>query len=99
MSKICYIILTCEKYIDTRVNWQSATCFKYINNKDCYYLSCKPVNCKKNIYGWYTKDDYTSCPDKYIAFFKNLDLVYDWYVFIDDDTFIFPDRLQKFLSK
>jgi hypothetical protein len=99
MTKICYIILTCEKYINTRVNWQSATCFKYINNKDCYYLSCKPINYKKNIYGWYTTDDYTSCPDKYIAFFKNLDLCYDWYVFIDDDTFIFPDRIQKFVSQ
>lgn len=99
MSKICYIILTCEKYINTRVNWQSDTCFKFINNKDCYYLSCRPVNSKKNIYGWYTKDDYTSCPDKYIAFLKNLDLDYDWYVFIDDDTFIFPDRIQKIVSQ
>lgn len=105
MTKIAYIILTCEKYLKTRVSWQLQTCFKYINKKDCYYLSCKSSTQKNNntnhdvhIYGWNTSDDYRSCPDKYIAFFKNLNIDYDWYVFIDDDTFVFPSRINKFLS-
>jgi hypothetical protein len=105
MKKIAYIILTCEKYLQTRVLWQFQNCFKYINKKDCYYLSCKPSTLKNNnnklllsIYGWNTSDDYRSCPDKYIAFFKNLNLDYDWFVFIDDDTFVFPLRINKFLS-
>ena len=104
MKKIAYIILTCEKYLQTRVPWQFQNCFKYINKKDCYYLSCKPSTYLISnklplpIYGWNTSDDYRSCPDKYIAFFKNLNLNFDWYVFIDDDTFVFPLRINKFLS-
>jgi hypothetical protein len=103
MTKTAYIILTCEKYLKTRVSWQLQTCFKYMNKKDCYYLSCKSTrqkydNITISIYGWNTSDDYRSCPDKYIAFFKNLNIDYDWYVFIDDDTFVFPNRIYKLLS-
>jgi hypothetical protein len=100
MHSIAYIILTCEKYLTTRVSWQLQTCFKYVNKNNCYYLSCKPslINNTK-IHGWNTSDDYRSCPDKYIAFFKNLNIDYDWYVFLDDDTFVFPNRINELLSK
>ena len=37
MKKIAYIILTCEKYLQTRVSWQFQNCFKYINKKDMAY--------------------------------------------------------------
>jgi hypothetical protein len=98
-NKIAYIILTCEKYLNSRVKWQVKSCFKYINKSDCYYISCIPHIFKySRIYGWNTKDDYKSCPDKYIAFLKNLNLNYDWYVFIDDDTFVYPNRLENFLD-
>jgi len=93
--KICYIILTCEKFLETRSRWQRECCFEGI--QDYYYLSCKPG--PNNVYGWGTADDYESCPYKYIAFFKNMNLEYDWYVFIDDDAFVFPSRMEKTLSK
>jgi hypothetical protein len=92
-DKICYIILTCEAYLDTRTKWQRTNCFKYTDLKDVYYLSCKPG--PLSVYGWNTIDTYESCPLKYIEFFKNMDLEYDWYVFLDDDAFVFPDRMTK----
>lgn len=95
-NNVCYIILTCEKYLNTRVKWQNETCFKDVPEKDCYFLSCKEV--KPNIYGWDTEDDYKSCIIKYIKFFQNLTINYDWYMFIDDDTYVFANRVEQYLS-
>jgi hypothetical protein len=83
--------------LKTRSQWQRHNCFKYVSPDDYYYLSCKPS--EKSVYGWGTADDYYSCPWKYIEFFKNMNLDYDWYVFIDDDAFVFPDRMYKTLSR
>ena len=96
MSNICYIILTCEKYLPTRAKWQRENCFKNFDLNNLYYISCKPG--PNSVYGWNTPDDYQSCPLKYIEFFINMDLDYDWYVFIDDDTFVFPNRFSTMLS-
>jgi hypothetical protein len=93
---ICYISLTCEKYFDTRATWQKTYC----KLPNLYYLSHK-MDPKNNVYGWVdeTGDDYNSCPLKYISFFKNVDLDYDWYVFIDDDAFVFHERMVKELEQ
>ena len=96
MSNICYIILTCEKYLPTRATWQRRNCFKYTKSSNLYYLSCKPG--PNSVYGWNTTDDYISCPLKYIEFFRNMDLKYDWYVFLDDDSFVFPNRYRDTLK-
>jgi len=93
---IAYVILTCEAYLPTRAKWQRDSCFFNTDPKNVYYLSGKG---SEGVYGWNTADDYTSCPTKYIEFFKNMDLDYDWYVFIDDDAFVFPKRMEKTLSK
>jgi hypothetical protein len=93
--KICYIILTCENYLASRVKFLLDTCLKNIDSKDIYFLSCKPI--EPNIYGWNTADNYESCTLKYVRFFQNMKLDYDWYYFMDDDTFVFPDRLNKFV--
>lgn len=95
--KICYIILTCEKFLNTRTKWQRECCFKNVDSSSYYYLSCKPG--PNSVYGWNNDDNYESCPWKYIEFFKNMDLEYDWYVFLDDDAFIFPNRMFTTLSK
>lgn len=95
--KVCYIVLTCEKYIPTRVKWQKETCFKNVPFNDCYFLSCKRSG--ENIYGWNTADDYPSCIIKYIKFFQNMDLDYDWYMFIDDDSFVFPNKVNQYLAR
>lgn len=92
--KICYIVLTCKKYLETRVKWQKATCFKGVS--DCYFLSSTKT--APDVYGWNTADDYASCIDKYIKFFQNLDLDYDWYMFVDDDTFVYTNRVEQYLA-
>lgn len=93
---ICYIILTCEAYLPTRARYLLETSLKNVNPNDIYFLSCKKK--EPNVYGWDTADDYESCPTKYVRFFQNMKLDYDWYYFMDDDTFIFPNRLHKFLT-
>lgn len=93
---VCYVILTCQAFIKTRCEWQNNTFLKDVDPKDVYFLSAVPE--EPNIYGWNTQDDYASCPMKYIKFFKNMYVDYDWYVFIDDDTFINTFRLLPLLA-
>ena len=93
--RCCYIILTCENYLNTRVKWLLENCLYSVNPNDIYFLSCRKI--EPNIYGWNTADNYESCPLKYIRFFQNMTLDYDWYYFMDDDTFIFTERLQQLL--
>ena len=93
---ICYIILTCEKFLPTRAHWQNSTFLQKVNKKDVFFLSCKPSG--ENVYGWNTKDDYHSCPIKYMGFFINMEIDYDWYIFIDDDTYMNTTNLTKYLK-
>jgi len=96
--KICYIISTCDKYLDTRVKYQMNTMFNNVNKEDIYYLTSKPDPNNRQ-FGWYTMDDTQNITWKYIHFIYNMDIPnYDWYIFIDDDTFVFHNRLQKFLN-
>lgn len=96
--KIAYIVMTCEKYIPTKVKWQKETFFKNVSPDDIYYLSCK-ANEKDRIFGYNTSDDKNSPPMKYIEFIKNTTLDYDYYVCIDDDTFLNIKNLHNFLEK
>ena len=96
--KICYIISTCDKYLDTRVKYQMETMLKNVNKEDIYYLTSKPDPNNRQ-FGWYTMDDCQNITWKYIHFIYNMDIPhYDWYIFIDDDTFVFHSRLQNLLS-
>jgi hypothetical protein len=94
--KICYIVLTCEKYLPTRIEWQNSTFFQKVDKKDIFFISCKSSG--ENVYGWNTEDDYQSCPIKYIKFFMNMEIDYDWYIFIDDDTYMNTTNLTKYLK-
>ena len=100
--KVCYIVLTCEKFIFSRVKWQKNTFFKDVEDKDIYFLAAEKYNFgpyTNNVYGWNTADNYDGCPVKYIRFFQNMTIDYDWYVFIDDDTFLNIKNLNKFLNR
>lgn len=92
--KLCYIILTCEKYIPTRCEAVRRSWLR--NVPDYYFLSSIP-NPDQRILGWNTPDDYNSCSLKYIEFFKHATIDADWIVFCDDDTFVFPDRIANSL--
>ena len=96
--KICYIISTCNKYLSTRVKYQMETFLKNIPKEDIYYLTSKP-NLEERQFGWNCMDDAQNITWKYIHFIYNMNIdYYDWYIFIDDDTFVFPNRLQHLLS-
>ena len=96
--KVCYIISTCDKYLDSRVKYQMETMLKNVNREDIFYLTYKPNHSERQ-FGWYTMDDSQNITWKYIHFIYNMDIPhYDWYIFIDDDTFVFNSRLQNLLS-
>ena len=97
--RICYIISTCDKYLETRVKYQTKYMLKNVDKNDIYFLSSKP-NIDKRQFGWNCMDDTQTITWKYIHFIYNMDIPnYDWYIFIDDDTFVFEGRLKNFLSK
>lgn len=96
--KICYVIKTCDKYLDTRVKYQLNTFLKYINKEDIYFLTSKP-DIEKRHFGWNTDDSYEKLSLKVTSFFYHMDNdKYDWYIFIDDDTFLFPNRFVEMLK-
>jgi hypothetical protein len=70
---------------------------KNVNKNDIFYLTSKP-NIENRQFGWNCMDDTQNITWKYIHFIYNMNIPdYDWYIFIDDDTFVFENRLKKFL--
>ena len=96
--RIAYIVLTCERYLETRVPWQLQTMFSSIDRNDIYFLG-HTMDPSRRLFSWGADDSYESLPSKFIDFFKNTDLDYDWFILIDDDTYVFTDRLAAYLSK
>ena len=97
--KICYIISTCDKYLDSRVEFQMDTFLKDVPLSDIYYLTSKYLP-EKRQFGWNCMDDPKNITWKYIHFIHNMDIPnYDWYIFIDDDTFVFKNRLENLLKQ
>ena len=97
--KVCYIISTCNKYLDNRVIYQMNSFLKHVNRNDIYYLT-QNMNIEARQFGWGASDTFEDLTYKYIDFFKNMKIenLYDWYIFIDDDTFVFHNRLIKLLE-
>jgi hypothetical protein len=56
------------------------------------------MDTEQRLYSWGASDDYHALPYKTMDFFKNLELDYDWYILIDDDTYVFHDRLKRLLA-
>ena len=97
--KICYIISTCDKYLQTRVKYQMDIMLKNVNKEDIYYLTSKP-DVDNRHFGWYSMDDTQNITWKYIHFIYHMNIPdYDWYILIDDDTFVFEKRLCNLLTK
>ncbi len=96
--RLCYIVLTCQKYLDTRVEWQKKTVFQNVDPRDIFYLG-PYMDIMKQMYSWGAGDDYQSLPYKFYDFFRKIQLDYDWFMLIDDDTFVYHDRLMKYLLK
>jgi hypothetical protein len=83
--------------LETRLKWQRAS---WLSNIDSYIVltgsigSIDPKVACMNV-----GDNYESCPYRYYQYIKENDLAsYDWIVFVDDDTFVFPKRLEAYLA-
>ena len=90
--KVAYVILTCEAYWETRAVWQRSTSLASVSSEDIYYLGHR-MDPEERLFSWGAADDYTSCPRKLADFFVHSQLDYDWFFFLDDDTYVYVDRL------
>jgi hypothetical protein len=95
--RIAYIVLTCEKYISTRMLWQKETVFAGVDRADIFYLG-HTMKKEDRLFSWGAKDDYESLPYKLVDFFRHSHLDYDWYFLMDDDTYLYTDRLRNRLT-
>ena len=94
--KVAYIILSCEAYLPTRGKAQRDT---WLRSVDAYWFLSAKENRDERVLGWDTGDTYDHCVDKYEAFFRTTDIDADWIVFVDDDTFVYPQRLEAYLEQ
>ncbi len=92
--RIAYIVLTCRAYETTRMVWQKETVFSTTDMADVYYLG-HAMRPSDRLYSWGAGDDYESLPYKFADFFRWSELDYDWYFLMDDDTFVYTERLQE----
>lgn len=98
MSNVLYTILTCDAYYKTRCQWQKDT---WLTQTENHVFLGKQDNPEWNMVGWNTADNYDSCPIKLMNFVRHYKLKpnIEWVVIADDDTFIFPKRLEMFLGE
>jgi hypothetical protein len=72
---------------------------KNVKKEDIYYLTSKP-DVENRHFGWYAMDDTQNITWKYIHFIYHMNIPdYDWYILIDDDTFVFEKRLKNVLTE
>ena len=97
--RICYLIGSCQQNIDTQMKWQRDTWLQY-NSHDYFYITDAgdPVDPTHLGYTVEQRPKEYAC-HKYYEFLRTLPLEpYDWIVLIEDDTFIFPKRLEDYLA-
>jgi hypothetical protein len=95
--KILYIIKSCDSYYDTRVSFQKNTWLNKINNDSDYIVITSSAGDEKT-HKCLCYDGYFSTAEKVKHFIENSNFEdYDWYFLIDDDVFVFPERLEKYI--
>jgi hypothetical protein len=71
--------------------------FRHVDPADLYFLG-HTMDPSRRLFSWGAGDTYEELPSKFIDFFKNTSLDYDWFILIDDDTYVFTDRLLSQLA-
>lgn len=88
------IVLTCEKYHNTRVlrideTWGTET--------DVIYLS--DINDGRKFFGYpELESGYSNIWRKYVKFLTEYEFLEDYYLFCDDDTFVNVDNIKKIID-
>lgn len=92
MKNIEFIILSCDKYLTTRVSSIRET-WGYNQNIKFLTDSKSDLN---DVIGYDTPQNYEGILEKYKSFFINYDFSkYDYFFFTDDDTFVNLKNLNK----
>ena len=92
LSNTLVVALTSDLYLDTRVKSIQNTWGKLI---DTIFLT-DSENSQKDIIGYNTPKNYDGIQDKYLNFFEKFNFEkYDYYFFVDDDTFINIENLKS----
>lgn len=94
MSKIKFIILTCEKYLSTRA---ASIKNSWGKNQNIIFLSDKNGNNNDIISFDSLPTDYSEIWNRYYELIKNIDIDEDWIFFADDDTYINIENLQNLI--
>lgn len=96
--KILYIIKSCDNYYNTRFSYIKKGWLTKINYLSDYLVLTGSIDGEK-IYKCNCNDDYIGTAEKVKNFIINNEFLnYDWYFLIDDDVFVFPDRLENFIQ-
>lgn len=91
---IKYIVLTCEKYLNTRAESIKKTWGK---DKDLIFLSDK--NGSNNIISFDNlSSSYSDMWQRYYEFIRQIDIDNEWVLFADDDTYINISNLNKLIN-
>ena len=99
MVSVGYIILSCKPFLQTRAKWQRETWLSKVPQDSYVFLTGAIGSNEPNVVNMNVADSYESCPWRYYQYIQqNTMSKYDWVVFPDDDTFIFPERLNKLLE-
>lgn len=97
--KILYIIKSCDSYYSTRVSFIKNGWINKINNSSDYIVITSSIEDEKS-YKCNCGDTYISTAEKVKNFIKNYQLEdYDWYFLIDDDVFVFPEKLENYIKQ
>lgn len=92
MKNIEFIVLTCDKYLNTRVESIKKS---WGRDKNIKFLTDTKYD-EIHIVGFNTQKNYNGIYDKYLNFFKIYNFNnYDYYFFVDDDTFVNLSNLEK----
>lgn len=92
--KIKCIVVTCEKYHNTRVKSIQETWGTEIET-----LFLSDINLGQNIIGFeYLPTGYHNLWMKFEKFFLSFDFTDDWYLFCDDDTFVNVNNINNLIS-
>ena len=92
MRNIEFIVLTCDKYLNSRVEsvrhtWGKNENIKFLTDSESILI---------DVVGYNTPQNYQGIQDKYQSFFKNYDFTkFDYFFFTDDDTFVNKKNLSK----
>ena len=99
MVSVGYIILSCKPFLQTRAKMQRETWLSKVPQDSYVFLTGAISSNEPNVINTNLADSYETCPKRYYQYIQhNVMNAYDWVMFVHDDTFIFPERLNKLLE-